>query len=198
MNNLEKNNEISYAKKVVISLVKSPLYNGTSHKLDTELKEFFQDVKTFQKNSFFHLKSLQNQNITYQFKIVDVEPSDLESFKIDNSNTTLTQTEESIHNLWIWPNKNIKSSAILENYVNQIEKAIKYYEINHKSNSSSLPIMLLYGPNGCGKTLSVESLCSKLSLHLCKINSVNLAGESASAVEKRIEIFMQQSVNYGP
>jgi hypothetical protein len=31
-----------------------------------------------------------------------------------------------------------------------------------------------------------------------KVNAVNLAGESASAIEKRFEIFLQQSFENGP
>lgn len=98
---------------------------------------------------------------------------------------------------WIWLNKETSSKTCLNSYVHQIEKIIQFYNTFHQLNDN-LPILLLHGPNGSGKTRSIQSVCQNLSLHLCKVNSVNLAGESASAVEKRIEIFLQNSVKHGP
>ena len=75
---------------------------------------------------------------------------------------------------------------------------IDFYKYFTQSNENSLPILLLYGPSGCGKTRVIESVCSKLSLHLCQVNGVSLAGETAASIEKRVEIFLQNSINYGP
>ena len=75
---------------------------------------------------------------------------------------------------------------------------IDFHKYFTQSNEHSLPIVLLVGPSGSGKTRIVESICSKQSLHLCQINGVSLSGETAAAIEKRIEIFLQNSINYGP
>jgi AAA+ superfamily predicted ATPase len=90
-----------------------------------------------------------------------------------------------------------KTNEILAKYTTELKSILKFYELFQKS-SDTLPILLLHGPSGSGKTRCVESVCIDLNLHLCKINAINLAGESSSAVEKRVEIFMRQSLNYGP
>jgi len=62
-----------------------------------------------------------------------------------------------------------KHFECLSSYVNEVEKSIKFYEIYHQSNDT-LPIFLLCGPTGCGKSRIVESVCSNLDLHLCKVS----------------------------
>ncbi len=65
--NEENLNKINYAKKVVISLIKSPLYNETSVNADDELKIYFKTPKKFRLDDFFHLKSIQETSICIQF-----------------------------------------------------------------------------------------------------------------------------------
>ena len=130
----------------------------------------------------------------YQFKIVKVEPDTQELFQINNAQTTLVQLEH-IKTNWIWFRS--KFNSILDEYTEKLNRIVSYYDKYHQE-SDNLPVTLLYGPNGCGKTRVVESLCSKLSYHLLKTNGINLSGDSASAVEKRIEIFLNQALNYGP
>jgi hypothetical protein len=55
---------IDYAKKIVISLVKSPNYDS-SVILDDELKEFFRNTRLFSKNDYFNLASLANSSIIF-------------------------------------------------------------------------------------------------------------------------------------
>jgi hypothetical protein len=35
--------------------------------------------------------------------------------------------------------------------------------------SETLPLALLHGPSGSGKLRTVEALCAKMSMHLCKV-----------------------------
>jgi hypothetical protein len=44
--------------------------------------------------------------ISYQFKIVGVEPDHLQTFKVDTLHTTLSQTEAAISDKWLWPETN--------------------------------------------------------------------------------------------
>jgi hypothetical protein len=48
--------------------------------------------------------------------------------------------------------------------------------------------------------LAIKELSStnQVSSSITKVNGVNLAGDSPAAVEKRIEIFFQNSLSYGP
>ena len=52
--------------------------------------------------------------------------------------------------------------------MNEIERTLKFYETYHQL-SDMLPVFLLYGPSGSGKTRIIESLCSDLNVHLCKV-----------------------------
>lgn len=62
-------NKISYAKKVVISLIKSPLYNESSVNADDELKIYFNSTKKLRVNDVFHLKSIQETSIYAPFDL---------------------------------------------------------------------------------------------------------------------------------
>ena len=53
---LEK--KLDFAKKVVISLVKSPLYNDSLPNVDDELKSYFKNARQLKLNEFFHIKSI--------------------------------------------------------------------------------------------------------------------------------------------
>lgn len=118
---------IQVAKKVVISLIKSPTYPDPPPRLDQELEEFFAQSRILKKHDIFHiqrildsskclkrtiLNQLSNQvsfkGVYYQFKVVAVEPVELEevSFRINQAQTTLVQNERSITDSWTWINKN--------------------------------------------------------------------------------------------
>ena len=88
-------------------------------------------------------------------------------------------------------------NSALSAYSKRLVNIVRFYETFHASDDT-LPIVLLYGPSGSGKTRLVESLCAQLSLHLHTVSGMQLAGESASAIEKRIEHAVQQSLAYGP
>jgi hypothetical protein len=62
----------------------------------------------------------------------------------------------------------------LETYVDSITEMINFYTYFTQSIENSLPILLLHGPNGCGKSMVVESMCSKLSLHLCQVKKIKI------------------------
>ena len=62
-------NKISYAKKVVVSLIKSSLYNENSVNADDELKFYFNLAKKFRVNDVFHLKSIQETSIYAPFDL---------------------------------------------------------------------------------------------------------------------------------
>jgi hypothetical protein len=57
---METDPKINFAKKIVISLVKSPIYKEISPKFDEELKTFFKVTRQFKLNEYFHIKSLQH------------------------------------------------------------------------------------------------------------------------------------------
>ena len=37
--------------------------------------------------------------------------------------------------------------------------------------NETLPLALLHGPSGSGKLRTVEALCAKFSMHLCKVGA---------------------------
>jgi hypothetical protein len=57
---MESDPKIEFAKKIVISLVKSPIYKEISQNSDEELKAYFKVTRQFKLNDFFHVKSLQH------------------------------------------------------------------------------------------------------------------------------------------
>ena len=93
--------ELDYATKLVVSLVKSPLYTDTYVNLDRELKYHFNTPKEFSLGAHFSLESFLNDGIAYQFKVINVEPS-LSKFLVDNVHTSLVQTELGVKDKWIW------------------------------------------------------------------------------------------------
>ncbi|CAF0986625.1 unnamed protein product [Brachionus calyciflorus] len=188
---------LKFAKSLVVCLIKSPLYSTSaenSPNLDQELTEFFQTTRTFQLNDYFHIRNKSNSSIYYTFKIIKVEPNDLSKFNVNTIQTSLSQSN-SIEDKWIWLEKNDTERLILKEYTTEIKKIL---EFNEFMNQEETPLLLIHGPNGGAKTRSVQMACQELNFHLCKVNCVNLAGESASAIEKRIDIFIQNSLNYGP
>lgn len=192
------NDKIEFAQKIVVCLIKSPLYYPfrPEQNFDQELTEYFQETRTLKLNDRFQIKNIFNKSNYFVFKITKVEPAELEIFKVNNVKTCLCQ-ESSMQDKWIWLGKNEPESFVLKDYALEIEKVLNFYEYFH-SKDNLTPLLLIYGPSGCGKARSVETACRNLSMHLSKVNSVNLAGESASAIEKRIEIFVQNSIYYGP
>ena len=50
--------KVQYARKLVVSLVKSPLYTELHHRQDRELKQFFSTQRKFKIGDFFKLASL--------------------------------------------------------------------------------------------------------------------------------------------
>ncbi|RNA31921.1 peroxisome biogenesis factor 6 [Brachionus plicatilis] len=194
---MDLNDEIGFAKKLVVSLVKSPLYSSRSEQsLDQELTLYFQETRILKLNDYFQIKNLFNQSSYFVFKIINVEPSELEVFRVNNVQTCLCQSS-SIQDKCIWFGNNEPECFILKDYALEIKKVLNFYEYFH-SRDKITPLLLIHGPSGSGKLRSVETACRNLSFHLCKVNCVNLAGESASAVEKRVEIFIQNSIEYGP
>jgi DNA polymerase III delta prime subunit len=63
-----------------------------------------------------------------------------------------------------------KNFKIVANYVNEIEKIISFYRVHHEHSDTSLPLLLVHGPNGSGKLRTAEALAAKLSMHFCKVN----------------------------
>ena len=120
----EISNDLPYASKLVVSLVRSPLYNNEAQ-MDRELKQFFSTKRQLKTGHFFKLASLKENGscyeylrdkgsrnlyfsliwlgLEYQFKIVDTEPKLDAEFYADNLRTTLVQTELGIEDKWIWP-----------------------------------------------------------------------------------------------
>ena len=58
----EANLKVEYATKVVISLVKSPIYSESIPNTDEELKSYFKIARKLQINDYFHFKSLRESS----------------------------------------------------------------------------------------------------------------------------------------
>ena len=116
--------ELSFAKKITISLVKSPLYSEPEAGLDKELKLFFNSTRQLRVDDHFSIKSLfedgrefdlasfyikffvclkSKPGKFYQFKLIQVEPEFEGEFLANNIRTTLVQTQSAIKEHWIWP-----------------------------------------------------------------------------------------------
>lgn len=106
----------------------------------------------------------------YVFKVVGVEPENCkDEFYVDNTHCSLTQKASAVVDKWIWqPSSSIVT--VLCPYTNKMEKIIQFYHHFHGSNKDKLPLMLLVGPSGSGKSRCVEKVCSNLSFHLCKVS----------------------------
>ncbi len=66
---------------------------------------------------------------------------------------------------------NSGKSEIVSEWVNELDRTIGFYKQYHQTNET-LPITLLHGPSGSGKLRTVEALCARLSMHLCKVLKV--------------------------
>ena len=92
-----------YATRLVISLVKSPLYNESQVNLDRELKTYFNTgPQKLTLGEHFSLKSHLRTDLTCQFKVVEVEPNGLVEFWADSRHTRLVLTEQGVADKWIW------------------------------------------------------------------------------------------------
>lgn len=65
----ENDKNIKFAEKVVISLVKSPLYSESNINLDQELKEFFQTTQIFKPNDYFFIKNIFDSSKIKNFNL---------------------------------------------------------------------------------------------------------------------------------
>lgn len=79
--------------------------------------------------------------------------------------------------------KNDRERLILKEYTSEIKKIL---EFNEFMNQEETLLFLIHDTIGSGKTRSVQMACQKLSLHLCKVNCVSLACESAFLVKLRL------------
>ena len=61
--NIDDPNLIEFATKVVIALVKSPLYvDPTPGEIDSQLKNFFSTIKTLSLGDFFFIPNIINSS----------------------------------------------------------------------------------------------------------------------------------------
>uniref|UniRef100_UPI00398F2AF8 peroxisomal ATPase PEX6-like n=1 Tax=Pristiophorus japonicus TaxID=55135 RepID=UPI00398F2AF8 len=58
--------------------------------------------------------------------------------------------------------------------------------------------VLLWGPSGSGKTMVVRAACSRLNLHLVKVNCVSLSADSTGASEAKLQAAFSQSDTHRP
>ena len=58
-------------------------------------------------------------------------------------------------------------------WADELERTIGFYKAYHQANET-LPVALVHGPSGSGKLRTVEALCARLSMHLCKVKAVVL------------------------
>lgn len=182
--------DLLYARKLVVSLIKSPLYADTQLRQDRELRQFFSTRRKLKKGDSFRLASLYESGknwlkklncsfiylmfnlmtgLEYQFKVIDTEPKLESDFYADSVHTSLVQTELDIKDKWAWPWQ--KKFEIVSEYTDEMERIINFYKSHHEY-SETLPMMLLHGPSGSGKLRSIEALAAKLSVHLCKVRNL--------------------------
>ncbi len=93
-----------FATRLVVSLIKSPLYNENQVNLDKELQAHFSKApRRLTLGEHFSVRSRLDTPLTCQFKVTEVEPSGLAEFWVDTSHTSLVLTEQGVKDKWIWP-----------------------------------------------------------------------------------------------
>ncbi|XP_067834390.1 peroxisomal ATPase PEX6 [Heptranchias perlo] len=58
--------------------------------------------------------------------------------------------------------------------------------------------VLLWGPSGCGKTTVVKAACSRLNLHLVKVDCVSLCADSTGASEAKLQAAFSRADAHRP
>lgn len=53
-------NEVKYAQKITVALVKSPTYNDTTINVDQELNDYFKIQRRLKLNDLFSIRNVQN------------------------------------------------------------------------------------------------------------------------------------------
>ncbi|XP_072912380.1 peroxisomal ATPase PEX6 isoform X2 [Hemitrygon akajei] len=58
--------------------------------------------------------------------------------------------------------------------------------------------VLLWGPSGCGKSMVVRAVCSRMNLHLVKVDCVCLCADSIGASEAKLEAAFSRAEDHRP
>ena len=64
--------------------------------------------------------------------------------------------------------------ALLSDHVSMLRSIIEFYKLNYQADDQKLPILLMHGSHGSGKTRIVESISEELGLNLCQVRILTL------------------------
>ncbi|XP_042645417.1 peroxisome biogenesis factor 6 isoform X2 [Tyto alba] len=133
-----------------------------------------------------------------------VEGEQSEGYLVDTQNTSLYlvgTTNSAVpsapaynsHEFW-----SSLSPAGLSDVVKQLCDALRPHLDSRASALSGAGSVLLSGPSGSGKLMAVRAVCSRLNLHLFKVDCVSLCSDTSGATEEKVQMAFTQAQQYRP
>nr|XP_056708680.1 peroxisome biogenesis factor 6 isoform X2 [Euleptes europaea] len=208
-----------FAKELHIEIVSSPAYSTTGV-YDQILYQHFQTPRLVQVEDILcvstagHPEFLEGNSEKFlrwpelYFKVKKIVAAEgreqSTGYLADTQNTSLflgTSTNSPIPS---FPSQNTDSfwsslsPAGLCDVVKQLCDIFGPYLYSRESLLSGTGSILLSGPSGVGKMTVVRASCSRLNLHLFKVDCVSLCGDTSGSTEAKLQAAFSQAQLYSP
>ncbi|XP_054840451.1 peroxisome biogenesis factor 6 isoform X2 [Eublepharis macularius] len=208
-----------FAKELHIEIVSSPAYS-TTEVYDQILYQHFQTPRLVQVEDILcvptagHPEFLEGNSEKFLRwpelyfkvkKIIAAEGRDQSvGYLADTQNTSLFLGGSTNSAVPSFPSQNTHgfwsslSPAGLCDVVKQLCDILGPYLHSRETLLSGTGSVLLSGPSGIGKMTVVRAACSRLNLHLFKVDCVSLCGDTSGSTEAKLHAAFSQAEVYSP
>ncbi|XP_028580738.2 peroxisome biogenesis factor 6 [Podarcis muralis] len=208
-----------FAKELHIEIVSSPAYSITGV-YDQILYQHFQTPRLVQEEDILciptvgHPEFLEGNSDKFfrwpdlYFKVKKIVAADEKEqslgYLADTQNTSLFLVGSTNSAVPSFPSQNADgfwnslSPAGLCNIVKQLCDILGPHLHSRGTLLNGAGSILLSGPSGVGKLTAVRAACSRLNLHLFKVDCVSLCGDTSGSTEAKLHAAFSQAEVYSP
>ncbi|XP_077192458.1 peroxisome biogenesis factor 6 isoform X2 [Paroedura picta] len=208
-----------FAKELHIQIISSPAYNTTGV-YDQILYRYFQTPRLIQVEDILcvptagHPEFLEGNSEKFlrwpelYYKVKKIVPAEGREqgvgYLADIQNTSLFLDSSTNSPVPSFPSQNTQSfwsslsPAGLCDVVKQLCDILGPYLHSRGTLLSGTGSILLSGPSGVGKMTVVRAACSRLNLHLFKVDCVSLCGDTSGSTEAKLQAAFSQAELHGP
>ncbi|XP_061481497.1 peroxisome biogenesis factor 6 [Rhineura floridana] len=208
-----------FAKELHIEIVSSPSYSTTGV-YDQILYQHFQTPRLIQEEDILcvptvgHPEFLEGNSANFfrwpelYFKVKKIlaaeEKEQSTGYLADTQNTSLFLVGSTNSAVPSFPSQNAHgfwsslSPAGLCTVVKQLCDILGPHLHSRGTLLNGSGSILLSGPSGVGKMTAVRAACSRLNLHLFKVDCVSLCGDTSGSTEAKLHAVFSQAELYSP
>ncbi|XP_060104162.1 peroxisome biogenesis factor 6 isoform X2 [Heteronotia binoei] len=208
-----------FAKELHIQIVSSPAYSTTGV-YDQILYQYFQTPRLVQVEDILcvptagHSEFLEENSENFlrwpelYYKVTKIVPAEGREQSVgylaDIQNTSLFLGSSTNSPVPSFPSQNTHSfwsslsPAGICDVVKQLCDILGPYLHTGGTLLSGTGSILLSGPSGVGKMTVVRAACSRLNLHLFKVDCVSLCGDTSGSTEAKLHAAFSQAELYSP